>query len=241
MLGFQALGRLALGQIGSAPAVAADVGEFTFTGISAGLNQGLTAGTGAFVFTGIDAELESSATYSVTGNVGAFTLTGNDSGLDIAFPISAGEFLLSGQVVGLNLSLLGAVGAFTLSGQALTLARDLVLYATPEVTTGYTSFFGFAALGEVAFGESAIDEELANTFALTGQNSTGDRVALLPADAGSYVVSGVVVDFISDAYPSKIRVFPSAGRGARASARGGQPIRVFASTGHGARRQAFGG
>lgn len=241
MLGFQALGRLALGQIGAPPGIDIEVGAFTLTGNVAALKTAIIGGVGAFTLSGQDATLTYVSGTAFPAAVGSFTLTGVAAGLDLAMSGGTGAFTLSGQDAALPVSMPAAVGTFALSGPSTTLARDLILYATPTVITGSTDYFLFAPLGAVAFGRADVDEELATTFALTGIDSTGTRAAGITAETGTFTLSGVAADLTATVYPVKIRAFPRVGRGARSTARGNQPIRVFAATGHGANRRAFGG
>jgi hypothetical protein len=241
MLGFQALGRLALGQIGAPPGIAANVGGFTLTGNAVGLSASIGGGTGAFVLSGQDATLVYVSGSVLDADPGEFALTGIDASFGVGMPAETGAFVVSGQAAALPLTMPAAKGTFAWSGPATILARDLILYATPTAVIRGTNHFLFAPLGGIALGESTTDEELADTFSLTGRDITLYRAALVSMETGEFVWTGINTTFISSAYPQKLRVFPSVGRGARSTSRGNQPIRVFSSTGHGARRRAFGG
>lgn len=75
MLGFDALGKLALGELPS------------------GVASALTADAGAFVFTGQDAALA----VSMPDDAGAYTLAGQSVGFVVSMPADAGSLTLSGQ------------------------------------------------------------------------------------------------------------------------------------------------
>lgn len=241
MLGFQALGRLALGQIPAPPGIEASSGAFALTVNTAILDQGLTASTGSFTITGVAATLVYVTGEILSPETGVFTLTGQDAGLDIYLGANPGSFTLTGIAAGLDLTMPAAVGSFTLSGPTTILARDLILYASGSFVREEADYFLFAPLGSVALGRADVNEEFATTFALTGQDANGYSTTLLTAEYGTFTFTGKNVTLVTDAYSSKIRVFPSIGRGAKPRALGTSPLRVFPSTGTGAKRRAFGG
>ena len=83
MLGFDAIGRLALGQ-SSRPTS----------------NYILTASVGAFVITGIAAVFNT----SMTSSAGSFVITGYDSIPNILYPSSGGSFTITGIAATLTLN-----------------------------------------------------------------------------------------------------------------------------------------
>jgi hypothetical protein len=79
MLGFDALGRLALGQIASATntAMPAAVGSFALTGIASSFKVALPAAAAGYVFTGNGAPLDR----SFPAGTGIYLLTGSDTAI----------------------------------------------------------------------------------------------------------------------------------------------------------------
>ncbi|WP_431014566.1 hypothetical protein [Bradyrhizobium pachyrhizi] len=96
LLGFDAIGRLALGQVRQGGALSMD------------------AAAGSFAVSGI------SATFKLVEavSVGSYVLTGNAAGAKVVFPVSAGSFTLSLKASTLDRQLSAAPGAFTLTGYA---------------------------------------------------------------------------------------------------------------------------
>jgi hypothetical protein len=97
LLGFDALGGLALGQI--------QQGGVT--------NIVMLADAGAFTFSAVP------ATFKITeaANAGAFTFSGKAAPLDIRGPAAPGAFTLSLKTATLGRTLSAAVGAFTFTGK----------------------------------------------------------------------------------------------------------------------------
>jgi hypothetical protein len=79
MLGFDALGRLALGQLSGNFYLTAETGSFALTGIATAFTATLPSAAAAFVETGNDATLidNSSASPTMVAATGSYVLTGN--------------------------------------------------------------------------------------------------------------------------------------------------------------------
>jgi len=206
MLGFDALGRLALGETSASTskAIQIGVGSFSVTGQAAGLAAArkITADAGAFSVTGRDAALP----ISMPATVGEVTFTGNAVGVVTVrrlvcspYPIrnrqmfgfaALGEvglgqaqepdgvtFQISGQELTFNVSMPAEVGTFTLTGQDARIVKGLVM------------------------------EALGGTFAISGQSVT--LRLNMPADVGTFTTGGNVVEFIRRR--PRIRAFPRVG------------------------------
>lgn len=240
MLGIAPLGRLALGQIGAPPGVAAEGVSYAVTGIAASLSASLLGAGGSFSLYGQDAGLVYERGINFSAGSAAFSLVGAAAGLDVSLRADAGAFAAGGIDASARFIFPASVGAFTASG-ASGLKRGLVLHAEPTQAVRTANFVLFSALGGRALGEGAQETPAATTFSLEGQNNAFAIAKLLTASAASFVFTGQAAALTYAGYPPRIRVFPSVGRGARGVSRGSEPIRVFASTGHGVRRRAFGG
>ncbi|MGM4967428.1 hypothetical protein AB7714_28300 [Tardiphaga sp. 1201_B9_N1_1] len=113
---FDALGRLALGQVGFPPAsvvyLIADAGAYTITGNA-------TAGRGR-----------------VAAGSGAYALSGSSTGFATRGVSAAGSYSLTGSPAGLSAKLLASSGAYALSGQPALWKSNFVLGAGAYVLTG---------------------------------------------------------------------------------------------------------
>lgn len=135
MLGFNALGRLALGEAGQrAPSdyeLAIEAGSFALTGQDVELSRtwAIPAGAAAFSLTG--QAVGTRADRKVAVGAGAFSLTGQAVGIRAARRMSAAaaSFSLSGQAVALKkswLNLTVGAGALSLAGQAVSLRQGFL-------------------------------------------------------------------------------------------------------------------
>lgn len=204
MLGFHALGQVALGQISTtaAFAVVAAVGTFNVTGQSSALFP--SASAGEFVVTGQNAALS----VNMPADAGTFTLTGIGAGVSATrtVPLDCGSFTFTGLEMTPRVTMPADVGAFTFAGFIGSLVQGYVLNAEPYVSR-QDVFVGFAALGQVAIGQGELPDGL--TFQIQGQEMTFN--VGMPADVGSYIVTGPsVIDFVRTI--PKIRAFPRVGR-----------------------------
>jgi len=177
MLGFQALGRRALGQITADVAVDAEVGAFALTGQAATFAINMPADAGLFTLTGEDAGFV--RVRQVSAEVGAFALAGQTATFAINMPAEAGAFALGGQDVTfgyVSLRVFADPGSFTLNGQDSRRLLSLQTAAASFTLTGQTVGL---SLGLTAG---------RGTFALAGQSSR--RVLSLAASAGTLTLSG---------------------------------------------------
>lgn len=123
MLGFDALGRLALGQIRQDGAVAvvitASAGAYTLTGNAITLNTTLAASAGAYVFTGNAALFNTSMAVSA----GSFSLTGNAVSFNAGLVAGAGAYALSGVDTAFAVNFVASGGTITITSGDHTLTR----------------------------------------------------------------------------------------------------------------------
>ena len=187
MLGFAALGRLALGEALRKLEVGGAVGEFTLAGQDVSFRR-------------------------TSSEVGTFTLSGQNVTFGRKIVVAAGSFTVSGQATTGDRSFRAAVGAFTWSGQAAAPERGYRLVASPTVTT-QGSHVLFAPLGHIALGGAVVGTTSATTFAFTGANSTGFRAARVDAASGAFVFTGQSATLVAAVKPTNIRLFPRVGRG----------------------------
>jgi hypothetical protein len=128
--------------------LAADVGEYAFTGQAAGLRRGypLSAASGAFSLTGQAATLRY-ARLPLTADSGEFTFTGQAATLRAArnLPSASGSFAFTGQDATLTYTpVAGAItlaadpGAFVLTGQSATLTYAPVITGTTGGAGAFT-------------------------------------------------------------------------------------------------------
>lgn len=241
MLGFAPLGRLAFGQNGPPPGFAADAASFALSGKAAGLSASVSAQPATFTVSGVPAGLVYLAVFRVNALVGDFAATGRSATFRFTMPAGAGEFSASGQGVTFAFAMRAATGAFSVSSPPVFVSRRLILSASWQPARTVRGHFLYAPLGGAVLGGGVASEAPATTFRFDGQNSAFAVERFLDAAVGAFVFSGKAAVLNYAGYSPRVRVFPSAGRGARGVSRGTEPIRVFAATGHGARRRAFGG
>lgn len=189
MLGFDSLGRIALGRPNFTIErfAAAETGAFTFVGLAAGLTKthpNLTAAAGIFDLSGKAAGLNfggaviaAQGSYTITGEnasfrydravsavAGTFALVGQDANKhrDYVFPAAVGAFSYVGNNTGLlqGHSLAADYGTITITGQA---ARTLLQH---RVIAGKGSFL------------------------LTGLSSVYTWMHILSPEPGVYLYSG---------------------------------------------------
>lgn len=177
MLGFQALGRRALGQISTDVAVNAEAGAFLLTGQDATFAVAMPAETGTFTLTGQDATL--TRIRQVAASAGSFALTGQDATFAITMPAGAGAFVLTGQDVTfryVSLRVYAEAGSFTLNGQSSRRLLSLQTAAASFALTGQSVGLSLAMTGG------------RGSFALTGQTAT--FAITMPAATGTFTLTG---------------------------------------------------
>ena len=146
-------------------------------------------------------QLESLApagSYTLAADQGTYTLTGQDAILRYGHVLmaAAGSYTLTGQDATLSRDrrIACATGSYTITGQAASLLATRVLFALPNTRIGGTvySYFGFAALGQVAFGQSVSDTATtpAYTYTINGYDTVLRRGFSISADAGAYTLTG---------------------------------------------------
>jgi hypothetical protein len=123
MLGFDAVGRLALGQIGSSGAtiLTASVGAFTLTGNSALFASSMPSSAGSYSLSGID------VAFAVSGaaEAGSFAETGIDAVFVLSMPSDVASYIL----VGIDASLVSSAAVIVrriIENGGMVLAFDSV-------------------------------------------------------------------------------------------------------------------
>lgn len=227
MLGFDALGKLALGQVErelvNEYTLAAGVGAFTLNGQSAGLiaDRFLYGDAGSFLLAGQDADYQ--RTYGVVAGTGAFALTGQAAGVTAArvlyaSPMAAlrsrhflyaalGKIQLGGTTASTSAT------TFALTGQHIdvSIGRQIPADAGSFLVTGQDASLVAARMLAGATG----------SFLLTGQDVTLAVERRLVAGTGSFIVSGVTTEGV--VRRRKILAFPRVSSNhIIASKRGGQ-------------------
>lgn len=225
MLGFNGLGRLAIGQADETRAfsLSAGAGSFTLSGVAASVlpQRAIAASTGAFALSGIAVGLP----LVMPADAGAFALTGiavNALATRLA-SFEAGTFTLTGQEITPRVSMPADTGVFQISGVASVIVQGYVLNAEPYVQF-QRDFVGFAALGSVAIGQDRTPGGV--TFSLNGQDIT-PRINM-PVEPGAFVLTGPSVTTFGRTRP-KIRAFPRVGNPAfSATSRGRDAVKIRA-------------
>lgn len=179
-------------------------------------------------------------TFSV--DTGTFTWTGQSAtlGATRSLPAGTGSVAWSGQSAGLIVARadLGADAAsFSWSGQDASLRTAYVLNATPYIDVGGGTQIGFAAFGELAFGETQSDSESGTTFSWQAFDVGKDHVHILNAGTGAFVWSQGATEVTRVARVLRLRP----GYTARVSASSGSTPRALARSGGGGRYRMAGG
>lgn len=158
MLGFDALGRLALGQGGETAVsnivLVADAGSYSTTGTAISFKLGEAAASGSYAITGNAAVfganfITSAGSYAVTGvNIdfdaallgvaGSYAISGVDTGgLDTTFVATAGSYSLTGNATLFDTALLAVSGSYSITGSNALLPIDwLAESGSYEITLG---------------------------------------------------------------------------------------------------------
>lgn len=144
MLGFNALGHLALGQAIDAATTTtvliADNASFSLVGNAVTFNAGLTVSAATYVYSGNSAVLVP----TLIVGVGTFVETGNPVTFGLFWPQTVGSFALTGYSASLGGVLLAQTGRYVLSGANVPLfIRDgEIMYVTWEGRTISVSDLG---------------------------------------------------------------------------------------------------
>jgi hypothetical protein len=153
MLGFDALGRLALGQgadqATSNVILVAGTGTYAVTGTATGFNVGETASAGNIALTGISA----SFTASLAAAASAYALTGLPASFAVGETAAIGSYSFTGTTASFRMSFASVTGAYNLTGIAATFDALLASVSGSCVLTGYAAsepIVGIAAGGTYA-------------------------------------------------------------------------------------------
>lgn len=134
LLGFDAIGRWALGQNpsnGNAALIAAP-GSYLLTGVAATFAVGFPADAGTYVITGVDVTF-SSAFPAVAGS---YSLTGVAATFKASFAASAGSYALTGFAAAEKVQFACAAGSYGVTGNATTFVGTLPAVSGTYVITG---------------------------------------------------------------------------------------------------------
>jgi hypothetical protein len=224
MLGFAALGRLALGQARAASAtlIAASAGSYTLTGQAALFSISVPLGAGAFTLTGNDAVFPVSmpaaaGSYALTGQ--ALTLAAAASIYCSPYPANRARFVgfsaLGGAALGQGSSL--SIGTtYTLRGSDIAVAFGMAASAGSYTLTG----------SDARLVEGYVLSALGGSYSIAGQDAQFS--VSVPLEAGSYTLSGQVIDLTRGI--AKIKAFPRVGApgfAARSTGRDAARMRAF--------------
>lgn len=208
MLGFDALGKLALGQLpgGSASAVSADAGAFVLSGQDAVFTVAMPGEAATFTLSGQAAGLA----VSMPAGTGVFTLTGQTALTPAVFRLTCGPFVAS-EDTQFGIAALGAIAL----GQ---LYRETDTAISFELSGGDVVFRHTMAASVGAFVYTGQDARLVEGNVLTAEHvdftlsfPAFATSIVLPMAAGSYAVT-VQGDLMELARRSpKLRRFPRVG------------------------------
>jgi hypothetical protein len=131
LLGFDAVGRLALAQIQRGNAVMPAVsGSFTLTGVSQELKLSEAVAAGSFALSG------TAITAIIGVEAGSFDLTGTAQAFSFTWNVEAGSYVITGSIAN-NLTGAADPGSFVLSG-----ADQALVWTGAGVDTSYTGGVG---------------------------------------------------------------------------------------------------
>ncbi len=130
MLGFDASGRLALGQIGSSGATT------------------LAAGAGAFALTGVDALFAA----SMPSSAGSYSLTVIDAVFSVSGAATAGSFSETGIDAAFSLSMSSGTASYVLTGIDATLISSVAVVVRRLIENG-GMVLGFDSVSNLAITE----------------------------------------------------------------------------------------
>jgi hypothetical protein len=131
VLGFDAVGRLALGQITPGNvAMAAISGSYTISGVAQAFSLSEATAAGAFAISGASISQEQVV------DVGSFTVTGTAQTFDLTENASAAAYVITGQLSN-NIDGASEAGSFTLTG-----VDQALIWTGAGVDTSYTGGVG---------------------------------------------------------------------------------------------------
>jgi hypothetical protein len=137
MPGFDAIGRLALGQGADQTAtisvLVADGGAYAITGVAAAFGSNEAAAAGSFAVTGIAVTLAD----KLLAAAGSYSFTGNAVTFGTGEPAVAGSYALGGKAVTFAGAEPAAAGAYVLAGKTAVFAGALPPVSGSYSVTGY--------------------------------------------------------------------------------------------------------
>lgn len=122
MLGFDAVGRLALGQLPTTATntvLTADAGSYTITGVVSTFKVSEAATAGAYALTGVAETFK----ISLAPVSGAYVITGVSTTENIKEPVAAGAYVITGNAVSVNISMVATPGSYVITPTNTPLVR----------------------------------------------------------------------------------------------------------------------
>jgi hypothetical protein len=165
MLGFDALGRLALGQVSSQTAttdvLVADKGSFALTGKAAAFQVQLASVAGAFTLTGIGAAFVA----SFSAAAGSYAFTGEAAAFTVSAALNTGGFALTGIDASFTTTVEFNAGAFAFAGidasfRTYLAAEGYAVTITFAEEADRTDFVADTGAFSVSGGEAAYSETI---------------------------------------------------------------------------------
>ncbi len=188
LLGFDAIGRWALGQApsnGNAALIGAS-GSYSLTGVAAAFAVKLPAAAGSYAIAGV------AVTFSdkLVAAAGGYSLTGVAASFKVKFATNAGAYALTGSAIAEKVQFACAAGSYGITGNATTLGGSLLAVSGSYVvagslrviSSGESGLLGFGAIGAGAIGQ--IGQHYvsdATTFAFN-MFAAGGSYAVVPTD-----------------------------------------------------------
>jgi len=135
--------------------------------------------------------------YAITIDAITFTYFGNDAGLVARrhVAVAAGTFVVTGQNAAVRSArkLVFSTGAFTMSAPNTNARADRRVYASP-LPRGTNVQFGFAALGQTAFGQGDETDDLTVSASLQSARLAASR--RLVASPAAIAIGGQAADLV---------------------------------------------
>lgn len=223
MLGFNALGRLALGEAdaGSATILTANAGTFTLSLQSVAGALSLAADVGAFTISGQTASYSS----SMPAAAGSFSFTGQTSAVVASFVLSASPYVLPTTSF-IGFASLGQVSLGGSDTRATEITFNLSFQDVASNRTLYAQAGSYTITSQqVRLFEGYTIDALPGAFLISGSDVSFNLS--MPAPSGSFLISAKTIDLTRRI--GKIRAFPRVGNptfSARATGRDGFRVRA---------------
>lgn len=119
LLGFDAIGRLSLGQIRQQPSLAAASGSFALSGVSTSFKLSEAASAATFALTGKPAPIG----LGLSTVTGSYSVTGSAVSFKVSESIAAGSFVITGGAANDTILVPEPAGSFVIVGHDAQLSR----------------------------------------------------------------------------------------------------------------------